>query len=402
MKQAVMYGAGNIGRGFIGQLFCMSGYEIAFVDVNPSVIDNLNTAHRYPIYITNGESYKEYWVTNAKGINGMDADAVALAIAEADVMATAVGVNVLGRIAATIAKGVSLRMLRGVDAPLNIIVCENMIGADAFLAKEIKSYLQDEEKAYFDTHIATVEPSIGRMVPATPKSILEKEPLAVCVEPYCELPVDKNAFLGEIPPIANLKPFSPFDFHIRRKLFMHNMSHALTAYFGALCGYTYIWEAAEDERIKRLTRGALNEAAMALSAEYSVSLDELVAFGDELIERFQNRLLGDTIERVGRDTKRKLAPNDRFVATAQLCEKHGIKPAYILSGLAAGLHFAPEGDTASQEVINGLKQNGLSHTLQAFCGIAPDSPLVPIVEALYTRLQNRASVDGIEVLIKSL
>ena len=71
-----------------------------------------------------------------------------------------------------------------------------------------------DEKIYFDTHVATVEPSIGRMVPATPKSLSEKEPLAVCVEPYCELPVDKSAFLGEIPPIANLKPFSPFDFHL--------------------------------------------------------------------------------------------------------------------------------------------------------------------------------------------
>ena len=42
MKQAIMYGAGNIGRGFIGQLFHMSGYEISFIDVNMTVIDKLN------------------------------------------------------------------------------------------------------------------------------------------------------------------------------------------------------------------------------------------------------------------------------------------------------------------------------------------------------------------------
>lgn len=402
MKQAVMYGAGNIGRGFIGQLFCMSGYEISFVDVNQSVIDRLNREHGYPIYVTNGEDYTEYRVTNARGINGMDTDAVAEAIAAADVMATAVGVNVLGRIAAPIAKGVALRMAHGVAEPLNIIVCENMIEADKYLANEIKSHLNDAEKAYFDTHVATVEPSIGRMVPATPKSISEKEPLAVCVEPYCELPVDKDAFLGKIPEIANLKPFAPFDFHIRRKLFMHNMSHALTAYFGAKKGYAYIWEAAEDPAIESLVREALGESARALSKEYGVPLDELTAFGEELIERFKNRLLGDTIERVGRDTKRKLSANDRFVAAAKLCEKHGIKPVYILSGLAMGLHFAPDGDEASHEVVADMTQNGLYHTLQLYCGIDRASRFVPIIESVYDYVQNEKETEHIAALLRAL
>ncbi len=388
MKQAVMYGAGNIGRGFLGQLFHASGYEISFIDVNQSVIDRLNSDKQYPIFITDGDSYREYLVTGVRGVNGLNTEAIAETIEKADVMATAVGVNVLGRIALPIARGVVQRMKNGVEIPLNIIVCENMIGADHFLAEEIKKHLNDAEKIYFDAHVATVEPSIGRMVPATPDWLKEKHPLAVCVEPYCELPVDRDAFLGEIPPIVNLQPFSPFDFHIRRKLFMHNMSHALTAYFGALQGYTYIWEAAENSDIQELVRRALAEASQALASEYGVPIEELLAFGEQLIERFQNRLLGDTIERVGRDTKRKLASNDRFVATAQLCQKQGIMPVYVLSGLAAGLHFAPDGDDASHEVVNDLTQNGLIHTLQNYCGIEPDSNFVPVIESVYHRIRN--------------
>ena len=43
--KAVMYGAGNIGRGFIGQLLSQSGYHVDFIDVAPAVIEQLNTQH---------------------------------------------------------------------------------------------------------------------------------------------------------------------------------------------------------------------------------------------------------------------------------------------------------------------------------------------------------------------
>ena len=110
-------------------------------------------------------------------MDGFDADAVAQAIEQADVMATAVGVNVLDRIAMPIARGVARRMASSVEQPLNIIVCENMIGADRYLASKIKEFLTEPERIYFDAHVATVEPSIGRMVPATPEWLKKKHPL---------------------------------------------------------------------------------------------------------------------------------------------------------------------------------------------------------------------------------
>lgn len=393
MKKALMYGAGNIGRGFIGQLFHMSGYEISFIDVNMAVVDQLNTDGQYPVYITNGDSYSEYLVTGVHGVNGRDNEAIAKAMAEAEIMATAVGVNILKFIAAPFACGVKRRMEMGIDAPLNVIICENMIEADKYFAGLVKENLSEAECRYFDTHIALVEPSIGRMVPATPKEIAEKNPLAVCVEPYCELPVDRNAFKGEIPEIANMVPFAPFDFFIRRKLFMHNMSHALTAYFGALRGYTYIWEAAEDPDIGALATKALSEASQALHLEYGVPMQELQAFSDNLIERFKNKLLGDTVERVGRDTKRKLSENDRFVGTVRLCEKHKIKPTAVLSGLAAGLHFAPTGDDASIEVATAARQS-VANALAVYAGIPADDPVAQEVEAFYAKMDDQAPISS--------
>ncbi len=393
MKKALMYGAGNIGRGFIGQLFHMSGYEISYIDVNTAVIDKLNADGEYPIYITNGDSYKEYLVTNVHGVNGRDNTAIANAMLSADIMATAVGVNILKFIAEPFAGGVRSRYENGVTKPLTVIICENMIEADKYFAGLVKGYLNEKECEYFDSHIALVEPSIGRMVPATPKEIADKNPLAVCVEPYSELPVDKDAFIGEIPDIKNMVPFTPFSFYIRRKLFMHNMSHALTAYLGALKGYTYIWEAILDSEIKPIVKNALLESSKALHLEYGVSLDELNAFSDNLIERFENKLLGDPIERVGKDTKRKLSVNDRFVGTALLCEKHGVKPTNILLGIAAGLFFDYEGDESSKEVTKYARVNGVGEALATYSGIDKNSEIAKIVNEYYEKIKNKMPIN---------
>ena len=395
MKKALMYGAGNIGRGFIGQLFHMSGYEISYIDVNMAVIDKLNADGEYPIYITDGDSYREYRVTGVHGVNGRDNEAIAVAMAEADIMATAVGVNILKFIAAPFAGGVRRRFELGIKAPLNVIICENMIEADKYFAGLVKANLSPEECEYFDTHIALVEPSIGRMVPVTPKEIAEKNPLAVCVEPYCELPVDKHAFKGEIPDIKNMVPFAPFDFFIRRKLFLHNMSHAMTAYFGALRGYTYIWEAIKDEDVRALVTAALAESSRALHLEYGVPMDELTAFSENLVYRFENKLLGDTIERVGKDTKRKLSEHDRFVGTARLCEKHGVDAKHVLAGIAAGLHFAPAGDETSIEVSTDARENGVPHALAAYCGIEAESDTAKAVCGYYDKIEAKTSISDI-------
>ena len=51
MKQAVIFGAGNIGRGFLGQLFFESGYEIVFVEAIESLVSRLNATGVYPLWI---------------------------------------------------------------------------------------------------------------------------------------------------------------------------------------------------------------------------------------------------------------------------------------------------------------------------------------------------------------
>ena len=60
-------------------------------------------------------------------------------------MTTAVGANVLPLIASLIADGLRRRM-RETDRPLNVVACENMIGAGSFLREQVYRHVTEAEK----------------------------------------------------------------------------------------------------------------------------------------------------------------------------------------------------------------------------------------------------------------
>lgn len=382
--KAVMYGAGNIGRGFIAQLFNLSGYETVFVDVNKDVIKMLNEDKKYPLFITDKGDYIKTEVDNVRCADGSDIEAVAAEIASADIMATAVGVNVLKFIAKPVAEGVKARMKAGRGA-LDIIVCENKIDANIYLHDLIAENLNEEEKEYFDANFGFVEASIGRMVPKTPDNISAQFPLAVCVEQFCTLPVDRDAFKGEIPDIKNMLPYAPFELFIQRKLYMHNMSHALCAYLGNLKGCEYIWQAAADMRIRFVALGALAQSAQSLAKEHGANIADLNEHSFDLLSRYDNKLLGDTVARVGNDTKRKLSALDRLPGAIKLAKKQGLDTDYMVMGLAAGLLF--DLDDSSKEVCSFTKENGVREALKLYSDIT-DEDTVALCECYYNALSD--------------
>ena len=335
--KALMYGGGNIGRGFISMLFSASGYEVTVVDVVDSVVETLNANGKYPVRIISNSGHTDIDVLNVSAVDGKNGAAVAEAIANVDIMATAVGVNVLKFIIPNIVAGLKLRKERNLP-PFNIIICENLMDANKVLEKMIKEHLNDDEQAWFDQNIGLVEASIGRMVPVQTEEMKDGDPLRVCVEGYGFLPVDKDAFKGEIPSIKNMVPFSPFDFYLKRKLYIHNLGHATCAYLGNILGLEYIYQSIDKDEVYIIVRGAMEESARALSKKYAVALEDILLHITDLLNRFTNAALKDTCQRVGGDPARKLMPDDRLIGSAKLAVEMGTTPAYIAIGAAAGLH----------------------------------------------------------------
>lgn len=347
--KSVVYGAGNIGRGFIGKLMYESGYEVVFIDVNKSVVEQLNMRRSYPVNVVSNVSNIEETVKNVRAVLATDKGSVAKEIAGAQLMATAVGASMLPIIAPNIAKGIELRMLKKRE-PLNILICENQINAGNNLKRYVCENLPHSLQSKLGSAAGFVETSIGRMVPNMTDEMKMGDPLRIWAEPYCELPVDGSAFIGSVPKLKNLIPFSPFEYYIECKLYIHNLGHAACAYIGYLKGYKYIWECVADKEIRGYARAAMLESAAALSKKFDIPVTEITGYADGLLERFGNKALGDTVIRVGRDPLRKLKPNDRIAGAINLCKNEGKEYGNILFVLAAALLFKQPEDESSVEM----------------------------------------------------
>lgn len=382
MKKAIMYGGGNIGRGFIGKVFADSGYEVVFLDIMQGLIDEMNSRGQYNVRIVSNEGEVDTVVKPVRAVNSTTEQAIE-EIVTCDIMATAVGVNILPRIAPVIAKGVIARMEKS-GKPLDIILCENQLEADILMRGWIYECLTDEQKAWADENLGLIEASIGRMVPPLTPEMKAQDSLLICVEPYCELPVDKDAFKGEIPDLVGLIPYTPFEFYIKRKLFLHNGGHAVCAYLGNLKGYEYIWQAIADPEIYETAKAAMNCSAQALIKKFGEEIRENVENNVvDLLFRFQNKALKDTVARVGADPVRKLRRNDRIVGAALFAMEQGVDPSPIIRGIVAGLKFNMPGDATAPEVQAALKEQGIDYVIEKYMGLSKDEELFGMIKAAY-------------------
>ncbi|MCS7062285.1 MAG: mannitol-1-phosphate 5-dehydrogenase, partial [Anaerolineae bacterium] len=215
MKEAVIFGAGNIGRGFIGQLYSESGYRVNFVDIDPALLDTLNARGRYTIRLVTNEGSEEVCVAPVRALHAGQLDDIIalLASPETQIGATAVGAGALKHVAPTLAAGIARRAQAGVEEPLNFIICENLKGAANVLREMVLQALPQELHAYLAHHIGFVDTVIARMVPAPTAELRAQDPSLIVVEPYKELPVDRNSFVGQPPVIVGMVPVAPFSFY---------------------------------------------------------------------------------------------------------------------------------------------------------------------------------------------
>ena len=376
MKKAVHFGAGNIGRGFIGLLLSKAGYHVTFVDVAATLVDDINELGKYYVQIV-GDDPKRILVENVSAINSdKNLDALLDAIVEADIVTTAIGPNILKFIAPNIAKGLVKRVAVN-QQPLNIIACENMVGGSTALKGFVYSNLPEDAKAKVDELIGFPDAAVDRIVPLQKN----EEKLLVQVEPYAEWDVDSTGIKGEAPVIEGMTLVDNLSAYIERKLFTVNTGHASIAYLAYQKDIKDISSAMKNADVVEMARRVWKETGTLLLDKYGFDPEKHWKYVETTESRFANPFLSDEVTRVARGPVRKLSPKDRLVSPATQLIERGKVPEALATVIAAALKFDYNGDKEAVEVQEYIKANGMEAAITHFTGAEAGSKLFELVKA---------------------
>ncbi len=377
--KAVHFGAGNIGRGFVGLILHDAGYEVVFADVNAELIGALQTTPTYLVREV-GAGASTRTVDNYRALNSATHEAEVIAeIASAQIVTTAVGPNILRFVAPLIAKAIDAR--DAVLPPLAVMACENALNAtdtlrDAALAADPGL---DLTKAVF------ANTAVDRIVPAQDPSA----GLDVTVETFFEWAIERGPF-GEAAPSIPLAHFvddlAPY---IERKLFTVNTGHATTAYHGFIAGASSISEAIAMDSVLAEVRAVLGETSQLLVAKHGFDPETQRAYLEKNLERFANPGLTDTVERVGRQPLRKLSRHERFTGPAAELMERGIVPEALVRTMGAALQFDVADDPESQDLLAKLASLSAHDFTTSVTGLDESHPLFALVVGVVDAHQKR-------------
>lgn len=375
--RATHFGAGNIGRGFIGEILAKNGFSIDFVDINATIIDALNERKEYTIELAD-ENKEQIHVENVDGLNNQtNPEAVVASVAAADIVTTAIGPNVLPFIAELIAKGIQKRKAENNTAPLDVIACENMIGGSQFLFKKVMEYLTDGDLEYVEAYVGFPNAAVDRIVPIQH----HEDPLFVSVEPFSEWVVDqtqcknKELHLSDVTYVEDLEPY------IERKLFSVNTGHATVAYTGANAGYKTIDEAIGHQEVLDQLRAVLAETGSLLIAKWGFDQEQHQAYINKIVGRFENPYISDSIDRVARTPIRKLGYDERFIRPIRELKARGLGYVHLVEVVAMILKYNDPQDEQSVQLQAMLKDQALETVIAEVTGVNDDTLIAEIIAA---------------------
>jgi mannitol-1-phosphate 5-dehydrogenase len=371
IMKVVNFGAGNIGRGFIGYLLNRSNYKIIFVDVNDSVVNSINENKEYTI-ITVGDEVTKEKIKNVSAVDMKDMKLLRDTILDTDLITTAVGANNLKYVANALKDVLRYKMEKN-NSKLDIIACENLLFATDVLKEALLEGEDDEFKTYIEENIGFPNCTVDRIVPNIE---IEKElDIDVAVESFCGWDIEKN----KVKVNSNIKDanyVNNIELYMERKLFLLNGAHAAIAYLGYKKSYKYIHEAIKNNYIKEIVLCYHNEAIGALKNKYGAEAENLNEYSKKVFKRFENTYLKDEVTRVGRDPVRKLGSNDRLITLLNLCDKYQLKSNCITTILAAGYSFNYEKDEKAEEIQKYIDKYGIKEAVMNYSGLEEKRYLV--------------------------
>ena len=380
--KAVAFGPGHIGCGFAAQLLRESGHDVVFVARDPVIVAHINRVGRYIVRLVGQGEPRELVVDGLRAVCTAEPERVADEIADAGLVTTSVHCANLPSIARLIAEGLNRR-----KEPVNVISFENIGTGAECLRKFVAG-------CGFEGSVHGFSPAlVSRVMSDRIGDPASDEPLVFVGDPPSEFIVDGGKLIQPVPAIKGMRLVVDFDAWVQRKLFIFSAGHATTAYLGYLKGYHYIHTAVRDREIREAVLAAMREGQEGLRVRYGSEVAGDEAYLLEILARFENAALNDSIERVGRESPRKLGEKDRLVGPAMLAEQAGISPAKLMLGVAAALFYCNQIDPSCSVLREEMKGEGPGKVLSEVSGLDPGNPLSRLAVETFSHLMESRGLE---------
>lgn len=350
--KAVIFGAGNIGKGFVGLELASSGYELVFVDAVQAVVDSLQKTKRFTVEYLE-ESKERCTVKIAGAFHVSDEDAVRRMVSLSDVVVTAVGPNNLESVGVLIAKGLG-------DSKGKVIIAAENVPNNSWVLRDVVQR--------FGSYDAVFPRCVVDRISMTVDNVTKVErAFEWVIEDF-----GRDLNISGVEYVSNLTPY------MQRKLLVLNGSHAILGWLGYAAGFVFSSEAMQNSGICKVVVGAMGEAAAVVGKEWGFDDAVMRAYTDGVVRRFANVVVLDKTERLAKDPVRKL--RERVVAAALLAQKHGLETAFLEQGIIAGLKYDNPADKESVRIQETIRKVGIEGVLESYCGVSKDNILVQKVK----------------------
>jgi mannitol-1-phosphate 5-dehydrogenase len=394
-RTAVVFGAGKMACGLIGHVLSRSGFSVQFVARRPEVVEAINRFEGFRLTIAGQD--EPLAIRGCSALPLDDDRRVARAVANADVVFTAVGIDNLAAVTPAVGAGLFLRSKTRGDDPLNVIACENLPGAGAYLQHQVLAAAAPQTTLCVE-RVGGFSAAVTRRV-MTGGDIIRGE-LHFSVDSEHGLIVDRTGLRGELPALEGTIVTDNFTALVMRKFFTINCAQAVAAYLGYREGCEYIHEAVHHPRVRPVVIAALDEAAAALEAEFPTQKAGIERDAAEALERLSSvDGTADTISRVAREPRRKLSPRERLVGPARLAQRHGLRHEALSRAIAAALAYNAPSDAQAVALQQTIAAESLEKVLTEDCGLLPHEPLARAVKGHWRVLMAERSHEPVPAAV---
>ncbi len=388
-RNIVIWGAGKIGRGFIGDIFHAAGYNLTFVDADRALVKALQNASSYTVYNMASEEESEVVKVGRFQAYRPDDAEVQQALAKTDLVSVSVFPDAFEETADRLAEHIERRCREEHPRSLDILLCLNAHHPAPMFRDMFLSRLSAQGQEFLLGRVGIVETLVIRMGVEADEKMKQNDPLAVLTNGYPVLTVDGTACRTALDIPGRIRKTDRMRSEETRKIYTYNMIHAVYAYAGWVKGYSHIIEAVHDPDIAVLAQGALDEISRALQAVCGFISDEMEQWNREVLKNMANPILKDTIARVGADPLRKAARNDRLIGPALLCRSAGVYPGYLAAAAACAYCYDNPEDPAAVQLQERIAEQGIRKAVEHVSALDTEAELISLILKEYSRIKER-------------